>query len=143
MKTNYEHYKELLIDKEYDHCEIYSYDEFMGMECHCKMGCTNQCFTKVIEWLNKPYQPPKPKLTLEEKVILSVLPKEFEWIARDEDDELAIYDIKPYKNRGSWANYSSGYDLDFFNHLFQFIQWTDEEPIHIPTLLANCEVLER
>lgn len=125
MKTNYEKYKELIIKGQYNHCEVY--EELMGMECHCRMGCDDHCFTKVIEWLNKPYQPPKPKLTLEEKVILSVLPKEFEWIARDEDGELAIYDIKPYKNRGCWASNSSAYDLDLFNHLFQFIQWTDEE----------------
>lgn len=140
MKTNYEHYKEFLLNNEFGRCKIYL--NIMGKGGCSGKDCHHECFVETFEWLNQPYQPPKPKLTLEEKVILSVLPKEYEWIAREEDGELAIYDIKPYKNRGCWASNSSAYDLDLFNHLFQFIQWTDEEPVHIPTLLANCEVIE-
>lgn len=89
--------------------------------------------------------PFKPKLTLEEKVILSVLPKEYEWIVRDERiGNLLLYKDKPYKSEKRWASSSmkNWNYFDLFNHLFQFIKWTDKEPVHIPTLLKDCEVVE-
>lgn len=89
--------------------------------------------------------PFKPKLTLEEKVILSVLPKEYGWIARDGCGELYVYNTKPYKKYDVWGyDDKCGYHktLELFSDKFQFIKWTDKEPVHIPTLLKDCEVVE-
>lgn len=77
MKTNYKHYKEFLLNNEYGRCKIYL--NIMGKGGCSGKDCNQECFVETFEWLNKPYQPPKQKLTLEEKVILSVLPKGLEW----------------------------------------------------------------
>jgi len=80
----------------------------------------------------------KPKLTEDEKVILRNLPKEYEWIARDEDGELYIYDKpEPFKEKINWYNESKSSELYIFNHKFQFIKWEDEEPYNIKELLKE------
>lgn len=79
----------------------------------------------------------KPKLTEDEKVILRSLPKEHKWIARDENGRLYIYASKPLKGITMWA--SDGLPMIPFNHLFQFIQWEDEEPYSIEELLEGEE----
>ena len=82
------------------------------------------------------------KLTRIEKVILESLPKDIKWIARDRDEILYIYNWKPYKENDVWKNKNDTYyDFFIFNHLFQFIQWEDEEPYSIGELL-KCEVIQ-
>ena len=142
METNLEHYKDEIV-KSMDVNIACAVVYILGKSCK-GFGCF-KCNRETLEWLNKPYQPPKPKLTLEEKVILSVLPKAYEWIVRDERiGNLLLYKDKPYKSEKGWASSSmkNWNYFDLFNHLFQFIKAEDEEPTHIPTLLANCEVIE-
>ena len=82
----------------------------------------------------------KPQLTDAERVILKNLPKEYKWIARDKDDELSMFNHKPFKREytESWG-LSSGVSLSLeaFKHLFQFIKWEDEEPYNIEELLKG------
>lgn len=74
-------------------------------------------------------EPKTWQFTDDEKVILRNLPENYKWIARDEDRELYVYSDKPNKKTRSWN--SSCYDTEEINiypHLFQSIQWADEEP---------------
>ena len=81
----------------------------------------------------------KPQFTEDEKVILRNLPKEYKWIARDEEGDLAVHNVKPYKSPEFWVSES---DIAWeylvpFNNLFQFIKWEDDEPYSIEELLGE------
>ena len=80
---------------------------------------------------------PQWTFTDDEKVILRNLPEQYKWIVRDYRDSLLYVCIaKPIKHKSikNWVNFytddtfTSGHPLSPFNHLFQSIQWSDEEP---------------
>ena len=73
---------------------------------------------------------PKWEFTEDEKVILINLPAEHQWIARDEILQgLYAYTSKPTKREHSWADSTGGViSLTGFRHLFESIQWEDDEP---------------
>lgn len=60
----------------------------------------------------------------------------FNYIARDEDDDLVAYDVRPNKAKAWWYNKSryNAYTNRVFNKQLDFIKWEDEEPFEIPTL---------
>ena len=74
----------------------------------------------------------------DEKVILRNLPKEFLYIARDSDNSLSVYNDIPQKSSYEWFSFPSTY-FTAFNHLFQCVQWLDEEPTLIADLLKEDE----
>ena len=76
-----------------------------------------------------------PKLTEDEKAILRNLPKEYKWIARDLSGMVYIFIERPEKGQAIW--YGCGQPMIPFYHLFQFIQWEDEEPYSIEKLLGK------
>ena len=92
---------------------------------------------EVFNWLESEYKEPI-KLTDDEKAILRSLPKEYKWIARNGGDWLCVYTNKPTKCDIMW-NSCDGYRywIDIFNHLFQFIKWSDNEPWNIEELLKD------
>lgn len=74
---------------------------------------------------------PKWTFTEDEKAILRNIPENYNWICRDENKELYVYGHKPTKRYrlDYWSN--DGYDyekLEWFEHLFKCIKWSDEEP---------------
>ena len=77
----------------------------------------------------------KPKLTEDEKAILRNLPKEYKWIARDLSGMVYIFIERPEKGQAIW--YGCGQPMIPFYHLFQFIEWKDEEPYSIEKLLGE------
>ena len=79
----------------------------------------------------------KPKPTEDEKAILRNLPKEYKWIARDSSGMVYMFIEKPEKGQSIW--YGFGQPMIPFYHLFQFIQWEDEEPYSIEKLLKGEE----
>ena len=76
-----------------------------------------------------------PKITEDEKVILRNLPEKYKWIARDKDGLIFLYAKKPSKCEYSWGGCK--YILLPLEHLFQFIQWEDDEPYLIEELLEG------
>lgn len=81
-------------------------------------------------------------LTEDERVILRNLDKKWKWIARDEDTRLTIFSRKPQKEYYKWdvTDVMDFENFYIFNHLFQFIKWTDKEPYNIEELLkGECE----
>ena len=89
----------------------------------------------LTELLWKRKEEPKIKLTEDEKVILRNLPKEYKWIARDLSGMVYIFIERPEKGQTMW--YGCGQPMIPFYHLFQFIQWEDEEPYSIEKLLGK------
>ena len=76
---------------------------------------------------------PQWEFTEDEKAILRNLPEQYNWIARDDDDEimgeLFVYAFKPSKFNNTWIfDKGSVTDLGNFKHLFQSVRWSDEEP---------------
>ena len=76
-----------------------------------------------------------PKITEDEKVILRNLPEKYKWIARDKNGLIFLYSKKPSKCEYSWGGCK--YMLLPLEHLFQFIQWEDNEPYSIKELLEE------
>lgn len=75
--------------------------------------------------------PKKKEFTDDELCILRNIDKEYKWITRDNDDGcIFAYGDKPHKNEESWSGIIN-IGLYCFNHLFQCIQWEDEEPVYI------------
>jgi hypothetical protein len=78
------------------------------------------------------------KLTEAEKTILGNLRCSFNYIARDKDSRLYVYDGKPSKRDDMWYgdNAQSLYYI-FPNTFLSFIKWEDEEPYLISDLLKG------
>lgn len=77
--------------------------------------------------------PKKKEFTDDELCILRNVDKEYEWIARDDDGKLYLYKKKTVKSeelKGKWVG-SEWSDFNVYDHLFQSIQWTDNEPVFI------------
>ena len=77
----------------------------------------------------------KPQLNEDEKVILRSLPKDYKWIARDLSGMVYIFIKRPEKGQAIW--YGCRRPMIQFYHLFQFIEWEDEEPYLIEELLGE------
>ena len=86
--------------------------------------------------------PKKKEFTDDELCIFRLIPKEYEWCARDKSKTLFLYKNKPIKDNsfiGMWidSNADDSLSLKAFSHLFQSISYKDEEPIYIPDYVAR------
>lgn len=81
--------------------------------------------------------------TEDEKIIARNIDREYQWMARDSDKGLCVYERKPKKEESYW--HAGGYDyLSPFSHLFSAVKWEDEEPtlisdIYNPPILNDEE----
>ena len=76
----------------------------------------------------------KKEFTDNELCILRNIDKEYKWIARDEEDGgICIFIEKPLRKNHIWDLERSSHYMLFscYNHLFNSIQWEDEEPVYI------------
>ena len=91
-------------------------------------------------WLKSEHKE-KIKLSDAERVILENLPKKFKWIVRDKSGYLYLHEQKPSKNETiykAWVTENGEMRcFQTFNHLFQFIKWSDTEPYNIEELLKG------
>lgn len=99
--------------------------------------------SNTFKWLFEEYKEPPIKLTrLEYGILDHILNNtEYSYITRERDGALFIYKDKPVKTTYYW-NCSDVNDFKYFNDLFPFIKWEDEEPTLIEKLLNNCEVVD-
>lgn len=95
-----------------------------------------QLMNLLMEYAMTPVEKREITLSELEKNILENL-KEFKWIARDEFGELILSKGKPlkYNFNGKWLSGGTT-SLQAFNHLFGFIEWSDEEPYKTQDLLG-------
>ena len=64
----------------------------------------------------------------------------YNFITRDKDNRLYGTSEKPEMYNTTWA--SSGAYIGMFKSMFKFVQWKNEEPYSINSILSNCEVIE-
>lgn len=80
---------------------------------------------------------PQPKYTLTEteKHIVLAIDEKLKWITRNSSGLLFLQINRPVKMEGFWGVYGGSVaDFYAFNHLFQFIQWSDTEPVSLDEL---------
>ena len=65
----------------------------------------------------------------------------YQYIARDANKVLFVYDTKPVKMQHDWEITENIKSIEF-DDLFSFVKWEDEEPYSITYILNNCEVDE-
>lgn len=85
----------------------------------------------------------KIKLTKFERDILKhCLYKNRNYIARDYDDSLFVYQSAPKKHERYWEKLINSKELNLCEDMFLCVTWNDEEPRSIAELLKDCEVVE-
>ena len=96
-------------------------------------------FSIIYEFENVDLTIPKEyQFSENEKTILKSIDKKWKWLARDKDGILYVYTHRPIKSSenytfsdGSWERFNT------FGHLFQSIQWTDDEPVEIAKVIGE------
>lgn len=142
--TNFEKVKEEI--------KIEYFDGYNGIPCEIikklrKEYCSNRTCEECREWLAEEYVEPI-ELSEVERTILQNIDKKYKYIARDENSELRIHELKPEKTevkkynesksvKDFWINKSSAEPFKMFSHLFQFVQWEDDAPYEIEELLKE------
>lgn len=78
-------------------------------------------------------------ITPDEKAILRNI-KGYKYIARDKNNALYVYNGEPEKYESAWEDMDDTIEnFCAFNHLFQMVQWSDDEPWKIEDLLKLPE----
>lgn len=89
-----------------------------------------------------------PLAFFEYYLLEQLLYRGYQWIARDEDNDLNAFKRKPKYYEGSWSAFADFNNPNVyrgfgaFENLFEFIKCEDEQPTNIKELLNNSEVLE-
>lgn len=106
------------------------------------------CFAKGIDnkWVYfisefESLNPIIPLSKLEYELLKYYINHGYQYIARDGDEVLFAYDTKPCKSQYQWKA-SENIKGIYFDDLFSFVRWEDEEPHSITCILGNCEVIE-
>lgn len=136
--TNREYYKDRILDIACNGGSI-SIDKMTGelFECTEEMRCEDclfdigSCEYQIKKWANTEHIE-KPKLTKNEKVFLYLLKENWKYMARDEDNALLVYNVKPIKHTDRW----DGRDIDYIcveqtlldDCKFTMVKWRDENP---------------
>lgn len=108
----------------------------------CLFNDDIDCDISLEQWSESEYVE-KNTITSREKKFLDVLLPKWKYIARDSNNSLCIYPIKPIRFGTCWMvknDYNYYYVLrDMYGSMFDFIKWEDEEPWSIEEL-KNLEV---
>lgn len=113
----------------------YSVNCYRGGNVNCS-ECSRLSLLELLEEYKEPI-----KLTRFEYEYLKVAKEnEYNFIARDKNNNLYLYSNKPWKEEIYWCY--SGKFMTVFEELFKFVKWANEEPCNIDEILSNCEVIE-
>ena len=117
----------------------YSVDCYRESDLDCS-ECLRLSLLELLEEYKEEYKEPI-KLTQFEYEYLKVAKKEgFNFIARDKSNRLYGFEKQPTKGNAMWG--SRGDYAGMFKSMFKFVQWKNEEPYSINSILSNCEVIE-
>lgn len=120
------------------------------LECrNCRFSRLNNsndeiilCSTRKVKWLLSEYKEPVKLSRLEYEILKWAKKEGYKYITRDEDCELCTFQSEPEKLNIAWDCCDVYTELPLFKKSFQFIQWADEKPTLIQSILDNCEVVE-
>lgn len=144
----------LKIEKIKDEIKNFS-DENNTLRCYLAQIATNQnysvnCYRRdvncskclrlsLLELLEE-YKKPVKLSKFEYEYLKFAKGNEYNFIARDKDGRLFLYETKPWRGELVWKYMDSG--IRIFTKMFNFVRWQDEEPYLIDNILANCEVTQ-
>lgn len=74
--------------------------------------------------------------TQDDITIAKLIPKEWKYIARDEDGDLCVYIEKPRRHFETWEGVNVS-DITLFNKYFKTISWEDKEPVLISDIIGG------
>lgn len=106
-------------------------------------GLSHACTIRKTKWLLSEYKELIKLSRLEYGILEHLLNNtKYVYMTREKSGALFVYDDKPSKTEYYWnsSNTSDARDFEYFNDLFQFVQWEDEQPTVIKEVLENCEV---
>ena len=137
--------------------EILNFDNSDSLSCYLaqivtkkgdKNNCSRknttscrQCLKLSLMDLLEEYKEPVKLSTFEYEYLKVAKKEEFNFIARDKNGTLVIYNIAPHKTDTLWCTASAKWDKVNFNNLFNFVKWEDEEPWDIDEILNNCAIV--
>lgn len=105
----------------------------IGIDC-------SECLRLSLLELLEEYKKPVKLSKFEYEYLKFAKENEYNFIARDKNNNLYLYSNKPWKGELVW-NCIDG-NTPVFAKLFKFVKWEDEEPYNIDKILSNCEVVE-
>lgn len=117
----------------------YSVDCYRESDLDCS-ECLRLSLLELLEEYKEEYKKPVKLTKFEYEYLKFAKENEYNFIARDKDDRLFLYETKPWRGELVWKYTDSG--IRIFKELFNFVKWEDEEPHLIDEILANCEVIE-
>ena len=106
----------------------------------CGMVTCSECLRLSLMGLLEEYKEPIKLSKFEYEYLKVAKGNEYNFIARDKDGRLFLYETKPWRGELVWKYMDSG--IRIFTKMFNFVRWQDEEPYLIDEILANCEVIE-
>lgn len=80
-----------------------------------------------------------PLLSEAEYHILKNVTATWEWIARDYNGGLYLFETHPDKKSFVWDSDDSAINIKCHQHIFKFVKWEDDEPWEITKLLERYE----
>lgn len=113
-----------------------------GLACSECLFHTGACYSERIKWLLSEYKEPIKLTRFERDVLKHCLYKNRNYIARDYNDNLFVYQYAPKKDGNSWENLINCDSLNLCEDMFLCVTWSDEEPRSIVELLKDCEAVE-
>lgn len=119
----------------------YSVDCYRESDLDCS-ECLRLSLLELLEEYKEEYKKPVKLTKFEYEYLKVAKENEYNFIARDKNGTLVIYNIAPHKTDTLWCTASAKWDKVKFNNLFKFVKWQDEEPYNIDEILSNCEVIE-
>lgn len=106
----------------------------------CGVVTCSECLRLSLLELLEEYKEPVKLSKFEYEYLKFAKGNEYNFIARDKDGRLFLYETKPWRGELVWKYMSSG--IRIFTKMFDFVRWQDEEPYNIDEILSNCEVMQ-
>lgn len=107
--------------------------------CRPNLRCEECLKVSFIDLLEE-YKEPIKLTQFEYEYLKFAKENEYNFIARDKNNNLYLYSNKPLKAENDW-DYEDR-TTPVFAELFKFVKWKDEEPYNIDEILRNYEVIE-
>ncbi|MEQ3039698.1 hypothetical protein [Thomasclavelia ramosa] len=124
-------------------CWLYRITTNPSVNKHICSGLVcSECLRLSLLNLLEEYKKPVKLSKFEYEYLKVAKENEYNFIARDKNGTLVIYNIAPHKTDTLWCTASAKWDKVKFNNLFNFVKWEDEDPYNIDEILSNCEVME-
>lgn len=91
----------------------------------------------IVEVFRSIWKREEPTITSDERVLLENIDKKYQYIARDDEGWLFLFEEKPKKDTAFWQKsvHSDICSFGCYAHLFKMVKWEDDEPWTIEDLL--------